>query len=54
MPPARGALAAAAVTLRAPVALRVPVWTLIGQITHGRLLAAPAPRPEFMDKYMDS
>jgi hypothetical protein len=37
------ALAAAAVTLRARVAPRVPAWTLIGQITHGRLLARPAP-----------
>ena len=39
------ALAAAAVTLRARVTPRVPAWTLIGQITHGRLLtpaAAPA------------
>jgi hypothetical protein len=30
------ALAAAAVTLRARVAPRVPAWALIGQITHGR------------------
>jgi hypothetical protein len=37
------ALAAAAVTLRVRVAPRVPVWTLIGQITHGRLVAPPAP-----------
>ena len=37
------ALAAAAVTLRARVAPRVPAWTLIGQITHGRLLAPAAP-----------
>jgi len=37
------ALAAAAVTLRARGAPRVPPWTLIGQITHGRLLARAAP-----------
>ena len=37
------ALAAAAVTLRARVAPRVPAWTLIGQITHGRLLAPARP-----------
>jgi hypothetical protein len=37
------ALAAAAVTLRARVAPRVPAWTLIGQITHGRLLGRPVP-----------
>ncbi len=37
------ALAAAAVTLRARVVPRVLAWTLIGQITHGRLLAPPAP-----------
>jgi len=37
------ALAAAAVTLRARVAPRVPAWTLIGQITHGRLVAPAAP-----------
>ena len=37
------ALAAAAVTLRARVAPGVPAWTLIGQITHGRLLTPPAP-----------
>jgi hypothetical protein len=37
------ALVAAAVTLRARAAPRVPAWTLIGQITHGRLLAPPAP-----------
>jgi hypothetical protein len=37
------ALAAAAVTLRARVAPGVPPWTLIGQITHGRLLARTAP-----------
>ena len=36
-------LAAAAVTLRARVAPRVPAWALIGQITRGRLLARPAP-----------
>ena len=41
--PVAGALAAAAVTLRARLAPRVPAWTLIGQITHGRLLAPPAP-----------
>lgn len=37
------ALAAAAVTLRARVAPRVAPWTLIGQITHGRLVARTAP-----------
>jgi hypothetical protein len=37
------ALAAAAVTLRARVAPGVPAWTLIGKITHGRLLTPPAP-----------
>ena len=37
------ALAAAAVTLRARVAPRVPAWTLIGQITHARLVAPAAP-----------
>jgi uncharacterized protein DUF6431/Homeodomain-like domain-containing protein len=37
------ALAAAAVTLRARVAPGVPAWTLIGQITHGRLVAPAAP-----------
>ena len=36
------ALAAAAVTLRVRVAPRVPAWTLIGQITRGRLLGPPA------------
>jgi hypothetical protein len=38
------ALAAAAVTLRVRVAPRVPAWTLIGQITHGRLLLGPPAR----------
>ena len=33
------ALAAAALTLRARVVPHVSPWTLIGQITHGRLLA---------------
>jgi hypothetical protein len=37
------ALAAVAFTLRARVAPRVPGWTLIGQITHGRLLTPAAP-----------
>ena len=37
------ALAAAAVALRVRLAPRVPAWTLIGQIAHGRLLAPPAP-----------
>ena len=36
------ALAAAAVTLRARVARHVPPWTLIGQITHGRLVTRAA------------
>jgi hypothetical protein len=36
------ALAAATVTLRERVAPRVPAWTLIGQITYGRLLGPPA------------
>jgi hypothetical protein len=36
------ALAAAAVTLRARVAPRVPAWTLIGQITRGQLLLGPS------------
>jgi hypothetical protein len=36
-------LAAAAITLQKRVAPRVPAWTLIGQITRGRLLARPAP-----------
>jgi hypothetical protein len=35
------ALAAAAVTLRVRVAPRVPPWTLIWQITRGRLLGPP-------------
>ena len=35
------ALAAAAVTLQARVAPRTPGWTLIGQITRGRLLGPP-------------
>jgi hypothetical protein len=34
---------AAAVTLGTRVAPGVPAWTLIGQITHGRLLTPPAP-----------
>jgi hypothetical protein len=37
------ALAAAAVALRARVAPQVPPWTLIGQITRGRLVALLAP-----------
>jgi hypothetical protein len=37
------ALAAAAVTLRARLAPHIPPWTLIGQITHGRLVTRPAP-----------
>jgi hypothetical protein len=37
------ALAAAALTLRARVVPHVPPWTLIGQITHGRLVARPVP-----------
>ena len=37
------ALAAAALTLRARVVPHVPPWTLIGQITHGRLVGPPAP-----------
>ena len=37
------ALAAAALTLRARVVPHVPPWTLIGQITCGRLVARPAP-----------
>jgi Domain of unknown function (DUF6431) len=36
-------LAAAAVVLRKRVAPRVPAWTLIAQITRGRLLARPTP-----------
>ena len=41
------ALAAAALTLRTRVAPHVPPWTLIGQITHGRLVTRPAPtRPD--------
>lgn len=35
------ALAAAAVALRVRVAPDVPAWTLIGQITFGRLLLGP-------------
>lgn len=35
---ALSALAAAALTLRAHLAPHVPPWTLIGQITHGRLV----------------
>jgi hypothetical protein len=37
------ALAAAAVTLRARVTPNVPPWTLIGQITRGRLVARSVP-----------
>ena len=37
------ALAATALTLRARVIPHVPPWTLIGQITHGRLVGPPAP-----------
>ena len=37
------ALAAAAVVLRARVVPHVPPWTVIGQITHGRLVAPTAP-----------
>jgi hypothetical protein len=37
------ALAAAAVVLQAWVAPQVPPWTVIGQITHGRLVAPAAP-----------
>src|SRR6185312_16667753 len=37
------ALAAAALTLRARVVPHVAPWTLIGQITHGRLVARPVP-----------
>ena len=37
------ALAAAALTLRARVMPHVSPWTLIGQITHGRLVGPPAP-----------
>ena len=36
-------LAAAAIVLRKRVAPRVPAWTLIAQITRGRLLARPTP-----------
>ena len=37
------ALAAAALTLRARVVPHVPPWTLIGQITLGRLVSPPVP-----------
>ena len=37
------ALAAAALTLRARVVPHVPPWTLVGQITHGRLVGPPVP-----------
>jgi hypothetical protein len=37
------ALAAAALTLQARVVPHVPPWTLVGQITHGRLVARPVP-----------
>src|SRR5439155_17238079 len=40
---ALSALDAAALTLRARVAPHVPPWTLIGQITYGRLVTRPAP-----------
>lgn len=40
---ALSALAAAAITLRAQLAPHVPPWTLIGQITHGRLVTRAAP-----------
>ena len=36
-------LAAAALTLRARVVPHVSPWTLIGQITHGRLVGPPVP-----------
>ncbi len=35
------ALAAAAISLRTRVAPHIPPWTLIGQITHGRLVTRP-------------
>jgi hypothetical protein len=37
------ALAAAALTLRARVVPHVSPWTLVGQITHGRLVGPPVP-----------
>ena len=37
------ALAAAAVTLRARLVPHVPPWTVIGQITRGRLVTPAAP-----------
>src|SRR5258706_1977995 len=37
------ALAAAAVVLRARIVPQVPPWTLVGQITRGRLVAPAAP-----------
>jgi hypothetical protein len=37
------ALAAAALTLRARVLPHVSAWTLVGQITHGRLVGPPVP-----------
>ena len=37
------ALAAAAVVLRARIVAQVPPWTVIGQITRGRLVAPAAP-----------
>ena len=44
---ALNALAAAALTLRARVVPHVAPWTLIGQITHGRLVKRPVPaRPD--------
>jgi hypothetical protein len=49
------ALATAALTLRAPVALHVPPWTLIGQFTHGRLVTRPAPtQPDCSDRQFDT
>ena len=37
------ALAAAALTLRARVVPHVSPWTLVGQLTHGRLVGPPVP-----------
>ena len=42
---ARSALVAAALTLQARVVPHVSPWTLIGQITHGRLVARPGAGP---------
>ena len=36
------ALAAAAVAIRARLSPHVPAWTLIGRLTHGRLVPARA------------